>query len=79
MISEWILSAGTLARPKMDCLIGKHPIFQVLILFWALGNGITFSVIGMELVSEMLKNKKHPLAENILNSEGNFAPISYIK
>jgi hypothetical protein len=25
------------------------------------GNGITFSVIGMELVSEMLKNKKHPL------------------
>jgi hypothetical protein len=25
------------------------------------GNGITFSVIGMELVSEMLQNKKHPL------------------
>jgi hypothetical protein len=34
----------------------KHPNFR-LFCFWAYGNGITFSVIGMELVSEMLKNK----------------------
>ena len=27
------------------------------------GNGITFSVIGMEMVSYWLKNKKHTLSE----------------
>jgi glycine/D-amino acid oxidase-like deaminating enzyme len=50
----------------------QHPNFPSAYFVLGFGgNGITFSVIGMELVSEMLKNKTHPLAE-ILNSEGNF-------
>jgi glycine/D-amino acid oxidase-like deaminating enzyme len=59
MISEWILFGGYFYETK-DGLpyIGNIPIFQVLILFLGFGgNGITFSVIGMELVSEMLKTK----------------------
>jgi glycine/D-amino acid oxidase-like deaminating enzyme len=42
--------------------IGKHPNFDSAYFVLGFGgNGITFSVIGMELVSEMLKSKKHPL------------------
>ena len=58
--------AGTFGETK-DGLpyIGKHPNFQSAYFVLGFGgNGITFSVIGMELVSEMLKNKKHPLSEN---------------
>jgi hypothetical protein len=65
MISEWILLGGYFGETK-DGLpyIGKHPNFRAYFVFGLWRNGITFSVIGMELVSEMLKNKKHPLAEN---------------
>ena len=44
--------------------ICKHPNFKsAYFLLGFGGNGITFSVTRMELVSKMLKNKKHPLAE----------------
>jgi glycine/D-amino acid oxidase-like deaminating enzyme len=55
--------AGTFGETK-DGLpyIGRHPNFDSAYFVLGFGgNGITFSVIGMELVSEMLKNKKHPL------------------
>ncbi|WP_198512308.1 FAD-binding oxidoreductase [Flavobacterium sp. 1] len=44
--------------------IGKHPNFESAYFVLGFGgNGITFSVIGMDLVSKMLKNEKHPLQE----------------
>lgn len=43
--------------------IGKHPDFPGAYFVLGFGgNGITFSVIGMEMVSKMLKNQKHPLS-----------------
>lgn len=57
--------AGTFGETK-DGLpyIGKHPdLKNAYFVLGFGGNGITFSVIGMELVSAMLKNRKHPLQE----------------
>ncbi len=57
--------AGTFGETK-DGLpyIGKHPNFESAYFVLGFGgNGITFSVIGMEMVSEMLKNKKHALSD----------------
>lgn len=57
--------AGTFGETK-DGLpyIGKHPNFKSAYFVLGFGgNGITFSVIGMDLVSQMLKNEKHPLQE----------------
>lgn len=44
--------------------IGEHPDFKnsYFVLGFG-GNGITFSVIGMEMASHWLKNKKHTLSE----------------
>lgn len=57
--------AGTFGETK-DGLpyIGEHKDFpnSYFVLGFG-GNGITFSVIGMDLVSKFLKNKKHELAE----------------
>lgn len=57
--------AGTFGSTK-DGLpyIGKHPDFpsSYFVLGFG-GNGITFSVIGMDMVSDMLKNQSHPLAK----------------
>ena len=39
----------------------KHPNSYFVLGFG--GNGITFSVTGMEMASAFLKNKKHPLTE----------------
>lgn len=55
--------AGTFGETK-DGLpyIGTHEQFKNS--YWVLGfggNGITFSVTGMEMVSDWLKGKKHPL------------------
>ena len=55
--------AGTFGETK-DGLpyIGKHKKFQNAYFVLGFGgNGITFSVAGMGMVSAMLKNKKHPL------------------
>jgi len=55
--------AGTFGETK-DGLpyIGKHPDFPAAYFVLGFGgNGITFSVMGMEMVSCMLKGKKHPL------------------
>ena len=57
--------AGTFGETK-DGLpyIGEHPNFPGAYFVLGFGgNGITFSVIGMELVADMLKNKKHPLSD----------------
>ena len=57
--------AGTFGETK-DGLpyIGEHPNFKSTYFVLGFGgNGITFSVIGMKLVSEMLRNKKHALAD----------------
>lgn len=57
--------AGTFGETK-DGLpyIGKHPNFESAYFVLGFGgNGITFSVIGMEMTSSFLKNKKHPLQE----------------
>ncbi len=57
--------AGTFGETK-DGLpyIGKHPNFPSAYFVLGFGgNGITFSVIGMEMVSRMLKGKKHSLDE----------------
>ncbi len=57
--------AGTFGETK-DGLpyIGKHPKFKNAYFVLGFGgNGITFSVIGMELVSTMLKGKSHELSE----------------
>ena len=44
--------------------IGEHPDFQNTYFVLGFGgNGITFSVVGMDMVSENLKNKKHHLSE----------------
>lgn len=56
--------AGTFGETK-DGLpyIGTHPNFSSA--YWVLGfggNGITFSIIGMDLVSDYLKGKEHKLA-----------------
>lgn len=57
--------AGTFGETK-DALpyIGAHPDFKnsYFVLGFG-GNGITFSVTGMEMVSEWLKGKKHKLSE----------------
>lgn len=43
--------------------IGQHPDFPGAYFVLGFGgNGITFSVIGMGVISDMLKGKKHPLA-----------------
>lgn len=56
--------AGTFGETK-DGLpyIGEHENFKnsYFVLGFG-GNGITFSVAGMEMVSSFLKNKKHPLS-----------------
>lgn len=56
--------AGTFGETK-DGLpyIGEHEKFRnsYFVLGFG-GNGITFSVTGMEMVSSFLKNKKHPLS-----------------
>lgn len=57
--------AGTFGETK-DGLpyIGEHPNFPSAYFVLGFGgNGITFSVIGMELVSNFLQHKKHPLQE----------------
>ncbi|MDO7172332.1 NAD(P)/FAD-dependent oxidoreductase [Mariniflexile sp. AS56] len=55
--------AGTFGETK-DGLpyIGEHPDFphSYFVLGFG-GNGITFSVIGMDVINEMLNNKEHPL------------------
>lgn len=44
--------------------IGKHPDFANTYFVSGFGgNGITFSVIGMEMISDLLKCKKNPLLE----------------
>ncbi|MEP7265432.1 MAG: FAD-binding oxidoreductase, partial [Bacteroidota bacterium] len=57
--------AGTFGETK-DGLpyIGAHPDFahSYFVLGFG-GNGISFSVIGMEMISALLKNKSHPLKE----------------
>ena len=57
--------AGTFGETK-DGLpyIGKHPKFKnsYFVLGFG-GNGITFSVTGMEMASAFLKNKKHHLTK----------------
>lgn len=57
--------AGTFGETK-DGLpyIGTHENFKnsYFVLGFG-GNGITFSVTGMEMVSAFMKNKKHPLSE----------------
>lgn len=58
--------SGTFGETK-DGLpyIGQHPDFPSAYFVLGFGgNGITFSVIGMDIISCMLKNKKHPLAEH---------------
>ena len=55
--------AGTFGETK-DGLpyIGAHKNFNSTYFVLGFGgNGITFSVIGMDVISNMLKNKKHPL------------------
>lgn len=55
--------AGTFGETK-DGLpyIGKHPDFKnAYFLLGFGGNGITFSVLGRKVISNMLQNKKHPL------------------
>jgi glycine/D-amino acid oxidase-like deaminating enzyme len=57
--------AGTFGETK-DGLpyIGKHPNFKhSYFLLGFGGNGITFSVIGRNVISDTLKNKTNPLAE----------------
>lgn len=58
--------AGTFAETK-DGLpyIGEHSDFKnTLFVLGFGGNGITFSVIGMDIVSDLLKGKKNKLAEH---------------
>lgn len=57
--------AGTFGETK-DGLpyIGEHPNFPSAYFVLGFGgNGITFSVIGMEMASDFLKGKKHELSE----------------
>jgi len=57
--------AGTFGETK-DGLpyIGKHPDFPSAYFVLGFGgNGITFSVIGMEMASQFLKGKKHELSK----------------
>ena len=56
--------AGTFGETK-DGLpyIGTHPSYkQAYFLLGFGGNGITFSVIGTNVIADMLKDKQHPLA-----------------
>lgn len=58
--------AGTFGETK-DGLpyIGKHPDFKSSYFLLGFGgNGITFSVIGANVISKMLQGKKHPLQEH---------------
>lgn len=44
--------------------IGAHPGFPGAYFVLGFGgNGITFSVIGMDMIADMLKDREHPLAE----------------
>lgn len=55
--------AGTFGETK-DGLpyIGKHPDFKnSYFLLGFGGNGITFSILGRKVISDMLRGKKHPL------------------
>ena len=57
--------AGTFAETK-DGLpyIGEHSDFKnTLFVLGFGGNGITFSVLGMDIISDLLKGKKNKLAE----------------
>lgn len=57
--------AGTFGETK-DGLpyIGTHPDFdRAYFVLGFGGNGITFSVTGMEMAALFMKNKKHPLSE----------------
>ena len=57
--------AGTFAETK-DGLpyIGEHFDFKnTLFVLGFGGNGITFSVLGMDIISDLLKGKKNKLAE----------------
>ena len=57
--------AGTFGETK-DGLpyIGEHPNFPSAYFVLGFGgNGITFSVIGMDMVAAMLRGEKHPLGE----------------
>ena len=59
--------AGTFGETK-DGLpyIGKHPNFPSAYFVLGFGgNGITFSVIGMDMVARMLKGEAHPLDEYV--------------
>jgi glycine/D-amino acid oxidase-like deaminating enzyme len=56
--------AGTFGQTE-DALpyIGIHPDFQSTFFVLGFGgNGITYSVIGMDVISDMLKGRTHPLA-----------------
>lgn len=57
--------AGTFGETKDGLpFIGKHSDFKNAYFVLGFGgNGITFSVIGMTMVSAMLKGKKHELSE----------------
>lgn len=57
--------AGTFGETK-DGLpyIGEHPNFPSCYFVLGFGgNGITFSVIGMNVIADMMNDNKHPLAE----------------
>jgi glycine/D-amino acid oxidase-like deaminating enzyme len=72
MISEWILFGRVLWRDQgrftLHWQTSNFPSAYFVLGFG--GNGITFSVIGMELVSEMLKKKTSFI--RIFKFRGNF-------
>lgn len=57
--------AGTFGQTKDGLpFIGEHPDFDNTYFVLGFGgNGITFSVVGMEIISALLKSKTHPLSE----------------
>lgn len=57
--------AGTFGQTKDGLpFIGEHPDFDNTYFVLGFGgNGITFSAIGMEIISALLKGKTHPLSE----------------
>jgi hypothetical protein len=66
MISEWILFGRVLWRDQRRLTLHwQTSQFSKRLFCLGFGNGITFSVIGMELVSEMLKKTKNILYQNI--------------
>lgn len=49
---------------KLFCWSTEHNKFKNFYFFLGFGeNGITFSVTGMEMAAQFMKNKKHPLTE----------------